>query len=51
MYGTDDSTIKHFDDKLLLIDKYLYLDESKRIAKDRMKFLNDFYKEFLEETK
>ena len=51
MYGSDNSTIKHFDEKLLLIDKYLYLDESKRIAKDRMKFLNDFYKEFLEETK
>ncbi len=51
MYGSDNSTIKHFDEKLLLIDKYLYLDESKRIAKDRMEFINDFYKEFLEETK
>ena len=51
MYDADNSTIKHFDEKLLILDKYLYLDESKRIAKERMKILKDFYKEFNKEVK
>lgn len=50
MYDADNSTIKHFDKKLLILDKYLYLDESKRIAKERMKILKDFYKEFNKEV-
>ena len=49
MYGDDESTIKHFEDKLLLIDRYLYLDESKKIAKKRSEFIKDFYQEFLNE--
>ena len=51
MYGTSDSTINHFDEKLLILDQYLYLDESKRIAKRRMRFLKNFYIEFIKETK
>ncbi len=50
MYGSEDSTIKHFDEKLLVLDQYLYLDESKEIAKERMKILKEFYNEFLKET-
>lgn len=49
MYGSEDSTIKHFDEKLLILDQYLNLDESKKIAKQRMKYIKDFYNEFLEE--
>lgn len=49
MYGRDQSTINHFDEKLLRLDKYLYLEESKRIAKSRMEFLRAFYDEFLSE--
>lgn len=49
MYGSGDSTIKHFDEKLLVLDQYLHLDESKRIAEKRMKFIKDFYDEFLME--
>lgn len=51
MYGSEDSTIKHFDNKLLKLDQYLYLDISKEIAKKRMKLLNEFYDEFIEEVK
>lgn len=50
MYGSGDSTIKHFDEKLLILDQYLNLDESKKIAKQRMKYIKDFYNEFLEEV-
>ena len=50
MYGSDDSTIKHFDEKLLVLDQYLHFDESKRIAEKRMKFIKDFYDEFLMEV-
>lgn len=49
MYGSEDSTIKHFDEKLLVLDQYLHLDESKRIAEKRMKFLKAYYDEFLKE--
>ena len=49
MYGSEDSTIKHFDEKLLILDQYLYLDESKQIAEKRMKYIKDFYDEFLRE--
>ena len=51
MYGRDDSTIKHFDEKLLILDQYLYFDISKEIAKRRMAILGEFYSEFLEEIK
>ena len=51
MYGSNDSTIKHFDDKLLILDQYLNTDKAKEIAKDRMKLLKDFYQEFIKETK
>ena len=50
MYGSEDSTIKHFDNKLLKLDQYLYLEQSKEIARERMKILRDFYSEFLKET-
>ena len=50
MYGSEDSTIKHFDEKLLILDQYLNLDESKKIAKQRMKYIKVFYNEFLEEV-
>lgn len=49
MYGSSDFTIKHFDEKLLVLDKYLYLEESKKIAAKRMKLLRQFYKEFKQE--
>lgn len=51
MYGEDNSTIKHFDDKLLQLDQYLYFDVSKKIAKKRMNFLKQFYDEFNDEIK
>ena len=50
MYGSDNSTIRHFDEKLLKLDQYLYLDKSKEIAKKRMKVLKEFYDEFISET-
>ena len=49
MYGSNDSTLQHFDDKLLILDQYLYFDISKDIASRRVKYLKEFYKEFLEE--
>lgn len=49
MYGSEDSTIKHFDEKLLVLDQYLHFEESKKIAAKRIKFLKEFYNEFLEE--
>ncbi|MCR4562536.1 MAG: HD domain-containing protein [Bacilli bacterium] len=49
MYGSEDSSIKHFDEKLLILDQYFYLDETKRIAEKRMEFLKEFYKEFIDE--
>ena len=51
MYGNNDSTIKHFDDKLLKLDQYLYFDISKEIAEKRMNALKLFYEEFLEDIK
>ena len=51
MYGSEDSTIKHFDNKLLKLDQYLYLDKSNEIAKKRMKLLREFYDEFSDEVK
>lgn len=42
-------TLKHFEEKLLVLDQYLYLDESKEIALKRMKYLKDFYNELLVE--
>ena len=44
-----EDTLKHFDEKLLVLDQYLYLEKSKEIAKKRMKFLKEFYDEFKEE--
>lgn len=44
-----EETLKHFDEKLLILDQYLYLDKSKEIAKERMKFLKDFYDEIKKE--
>ena len=44
-----EETLKHFDEKLLVLDQYLYLDKSKEIAQKRMKFLKEFYEEFIEE--
>lgn len=45
-----DETIKHFEEKLLKLDQYLYLDASKDIAKDRMVFLKQFYNQFKKEN-
>jgi len=39
MYEGNNSTIKHFEEKLLILDQYLYLDASKKLAKQRMKFI------------
>ena len=44
-----EETLKHFDEKLLVLDQYLYLEKSKELAIKRMKFLKEFYKEFNEE--
>ena len=51
MYGSEDSTIKHFEEKLLILDQYLYFDKSKEIAKNRMESAKAFYEEFLKEIK
>lgn len=51
MYGAEGSTLEHFDEKLLLLDRYLNLEESKAIATHRMEFLRTFYDEFVAETK
>ena len=42
-------TLKHFDEKLLILDRYLYLNKSKEIARKRMEFLKEFYKEINQE--
>lgn len=44
-----DETLKHFDEKLLVLDQYLYLDKSKEIALKRVEFLKDYYQEFIKE--
>ncbi len=42
-------TLKHFDEKLLVLDQYLYFEKSKELAKERMKFLEEFYEELKSE--
>ena len=49
MYGDKDSTISHFEAKLLHLDKHLHLDISKQLAKKRQDFLRAYYEEFLNE--
>lgn len=49
MYGGSNSTLHHFDEKLLVLDQYLNLEESKTIAKKRMDYLKGFYEEFRKE--
>ena len=44
-----EETLKHFDEKLLVLDQYLYLEKSKEIALERMKLLREFYEEFKRE--
>ena len=44
-----EETLKHFDEKLLVLDQYLYLEKSKEIALERMKLLREFYEEFKKE--
>ena len=44
-----EDTLKHFDEKLLVLDQYLYLAKSKEIAEKRMKILREFYEEFIRE--
>ena len=44
-------TINHFDEKLLQLHKYLYFKKSKEMAIERLKMLQDFYDEFIKETK
>lgn len=46
-----EKTIKHFDDKLLKLDSYLYFDISKKIAKNRISILQEFFEEFNKEIK
>ena len=50
MYGEEKSTIDHFEEKLLRLDKFLYTDKAREIAKGRMEFLRGFYQEFLKEV-
>ncbi len=45
-----EETLKHFDEKLLILDQYLYLDISKEMAKERMDFLREFYNRFKKES-
>lgn len=45
------SSIDHFDDKLLKLYDLLNTDEAKSVAKPRHDFLVDFYNQFKEETK
>ena len=40
-----EETLKHFDEKLLILDHFLYFSKSKKIAKKRMKILKTFYDE------
>ena len=47
--GLEDS-LKHFDEKLLLLYDLLGTEEAKRIALPRHQFLMSFYKQFKEET-
>lgn len=49
MYGASDSTLAHFEEKLLHLDQYLHLDASKEMAKERMDYLKSFYARFKEE--
>ena len=44
-----EDTLKHFDEKLLVLDQYLYLDKSKEIATKRMEILRQFYDDFIKE--
>ena len=48
MYGKN-STLNHFDEKLLKIYDMLNLEESKKIAKERHEFLVEFYNQFKNE--
>ena len=41
-----EETLIHFDEKLLVLDQYLYLEKSKELAKKRMEFLKEFYEQF-----
>ena len=50
MYGDVNSTINHFDDKLLKIYDMLNLKESKEISEYRYKFLVEFYNQFKKEA-
>ena len=50
MYGGEESSLAHFDGKLLVLDRYLHLGKSKEIAKPRMAFLKSFYAEFKSEV-
>ena len=45
-----EQTLKHFDEKLLVLDQCLYLEKSKELAKERMKILREFYDEFKKEN-
>ena len=44
-----EETLKHFDEKLLVLDQYLYLEKSKELARQRMEFLKEFYEQFKKE--
>ena len=49
-YGEKDSTIAHFDEKLLLLYERLNTKYAKAIAKERHAFLLQFYNQFLKEV-
>lgn len=49
--GKSDSCINHFYEKLLKIKNYLNLEESKKIAEERTKFMEIFLDEFFKEWK
>ena len=44
-----EDTLKHFDEKLIVLDQYLYLEKSKELARKRMEFINEFYEQFKNE--
>lgn len=49
-YGEENSTIAHFEEKLLLLYDRLNTAHAKKIAKERHTFLQAFYQQFLKET-
>ena len=47
----ENTAIKHFDEKLLILHNYLNTKEAKKMAIQRHKIIKEFYDEFLKEVK